>query len=132
MSGVLTKNKKVLVLEDDRLFADSLKQSLLNKLKNVEVTVAHEPVCALDLIDEDMPDLLLADLHLGDRNLLTLLNEMASYPDTLALPKIILSSSGRQLRIDDLTRYGVRAIYDKRTYDFNEMVVKIWELIDGN
>lgn len=132
MSGVLTKNKKVLVLEDDRLFADSLKQSLLNKLKNVEVTVAHEPARALDLIDEDMPDLLLADLHLGDRNLLTLLNEMASYPDTLALPKIILSSSGRQLRIGDLTSYGVRAIYDKRTYDFNEMVVKIWELIDGD
>lgn len=132
MSGVLTKNKKVLVLEDDRLFADSLKQSLLNKLKNVEVTVAHEPARALDLIDEDMPDLLLADLHLGDRNLLTLLNEMASYPDTLALPKIILSSSGRQLRIGDLTSYGVRAIYDKRTYDFNELVVKIWELIDGD
>lgn len=132
MSGVLTKNKKVLVLEDDRLFADSLKQSLQNKLKNVEVTVAHEPARALDLIDEGMPDLLLADLHLGDRNLLTLLNEMASYPDTLALPKIILSSSGRQLRIGDLTRYGVRAIYDKRTYDFNELVAKIWELIDGN
>lgn len=132
MSGVLTKNKKVLVLEDDRLFADSLKQSLLSKLKNVEVTVAHEPARALDLIDEDMPDLLLADLHLGDRNLLTLLNEMASYPDTLALPKIILSSSGRQLRIGDLTSYGVRTIYDKRTYDFNELVVKIWELIDGN
>lgn len=132
MSGVLTKNKKVLVLEDDRLFADSLKQSLLNKLKNVEVAVAHEPVCALDLIDEDMPDLLLADLYLGDRNLLTLLNEMASYPDTLALPKIILSSSGRRLRIGDLTSYGVRAIYDKRTYDFNELVVKIWELIDGD
>lgn len=132
MSGVLTKNKKVLVLEDDRLFADSLKQSLLNKLKNVEVTVAHEPARALDLIDEDMPDLLLADLHLGDRNLLTLLNEMASYPDTLVLPKIILSSSGRQLRIGDLTSYGVRAIYDKRTYDFNELVVKIWELIDGD
>lgn len=132
MSGVLTKNKKVLVLEDDRLFADSLKQSLLSKLKNVEVTVAHEPARALDLIDEDMPDLLLADLHLGDRNLLTLLNEMASYPDTLALPKIILSSSGRQLRIGDLASYGVRTIYDKRTYDFNELVVKIWELIDGN
>ena len=132
MNKNLIRKKKVLVLEDDRLLADSLRQSLLNKLKNIEVTVVHEPARALDLIDESMPDLLLADLHLGDRNLLTLLNEMASYPDTLALPKIILSSSGRQLRIDDLTRYGVWAIYDKRTYDFNELVVKIWELIDGN
>lgn len=132
MNKNLIRKKKVLVLEDDRLLADSLKQSLLNKLKNIEVTVVHEPARALDLIDEGMPDLLLADLHLGDRNLLTLLNEMASYPDTLALPKIILSSSGRQLRIDDLTRYGVRAIYDKRTYDFNELVAKIWELIDGD
>ena len=132
MNKNLIRKKKVLVLEDDRLFADSLRQSLLNKLKNIEVAVVHEPARALDLIDESMPDLLLADLHLGDRNLLTLLNEMASYPDTLALPKIILSSSGRQLRIDDLTRYGVRAIYDKRTYDFNELVVKIGELVDGN
>lgn len=132
MNKNLIRKKKVLVLEDDRLLADSLRQSLLNKLKNIEVTVVHEPARALDLIDESMPDLLLADLHLGDRNLLTLLNEMASYPDTLALPKIILSSSGRHLRIDDLTRYGVRAIYDKRTYDFNELVVKVWELIDGN
>ena len=132
MNKNLIRKKKVLMLEDDRLLADSLRQSLLNKLKNIEVTVVHEPARALDLIDESMPDLLLADLHLGDRNLLTLLNEMASYPDTLALPKIILSSSGRQLRIDDLTRYGVRSIYDKRTYDFNELVVKIWELIDGN
>lgn len=132
MNKNLIRKKKVLVLEDDRLLADSLRQSLLNKLKNLEVTVVHEPARALGLIDESMPDLLLADMHLGDRNLLTLLNEMASYPDTLALPKIILSSSGRQLRIDDLTRYGVRAIYDKRTYDFNELVVKIWELIDGN
>lgn len=132
MNESLIKNKKVLVLEDDRLLADSLKQSLSNKLKNIEVTVVHEPARALDLIDEGMPDLLLADLHLGDRNLLTLLNEMASYPDTLALPKIILSSSGRQLRIGDLTSYGVRAIYDKRTYDFNELVTKIWELIDGD
>lgn len=132
MNKSLIKKKKVLVLEDDRLLADSLRQSLLNKLKNIEVTVVHEPARALDLMDESMPDLLLADLHLGDRNLLTLLNEMASYPDTLALPKIILSSSGRQLRIDDLTRYGVRAIYDKRAYDFNELVVKIGELIDDN
>lgn len=132
MNKNLIRKKKVLVLEDDRLLADSLRQSLLNKLKNIKVTVVHEPARALDLIDESMPDLLLADMHLGDRNLLTLLNEMASYPDTLALPKIILSSSGRQLRIDDLTSYGVRAIYDKRTYNFNELVVKIWELIDGN
>ena len=117
--------KQVLVLEDDELFASSLAKSLLLRT-GAKVIIANEPAQALSMIDSHKTDLLI-----GARNSMTLLNEMASYPDTLALPKIILSSSGDNLSLDDLRRYGVSAVYDKKTYNFDDLVAKVRELL-GN
>lgn len=121
--------KQVLVLEDDELFASSLAKSLSLRT-GAKVIIANEPAQALSMIDSHKTDLLIADMHLGARNSMTLFNEMASYPDTLMLPKIILSSSGNNLSIDDLRQYGVSAIYDKRTYNFDDLVATVRELLD--
>ena len=124
--------KQILVLEDDELFAGSFAQSLSSRIV-ANVMVANDPVKALRMVDSLKIDLLVADMHLGARNSMTLLNEMASYPDTLALPKIILSSSGDNLSLDDLRRYGVSAVYDKKTYNFDDLVAKVRELLgDGS
>lgn len=122
--------KQILVLEDDELFAGSFAQSLYSRIA-ANVMMANDPVKALRMVDSLKIDLLVADMHLGARNSMTLLNEMASYPDTLALPKIILSSSGDNLSLDDLRRYGVSAVYDKKTYNFDDLVAKVRELL-GN
>lgn len=121
--------KQVLVLEDDELFASSLAKSLSLRT-GAKVIIANEPAQALSMIDSHKTDLLIADMHLGARNSMTLFNEMASYPDTLMLPKIILSSSGNNLSIDDLRQYGVSVIYDKRTYNFDDLVATVRELLD--
>lgn len=121
--------KQILVLEDDELFAGSFAQSLSSRIA-ANVMVANDPVKALRMVDSLKIDLLVADMHLGARNSMTLFNEMASYPDTLMLPKIILSSSGNNLSIDDLRQYGVSAIYDKRTYNFDDLVATVRELLD--
>lgn len=124
--------KQILVLEDDELFAGSFVQSLSSRIA-ANVMMANDPVKALRMVDSLKIDLLVADMHLGARNSMTLLNEMASYPDTLALPKIILSSSGDNLSLDDLRRYGVSAVYDKKTYNFDDLVAKVRELLgDGS
>lgn len=124
--------KQILVLEDDELFAGSFAQSLYSRIA-ANVMMANDPVKALRMVDSLKIDLLVADMHLGARNSMTLLNEMASYPDTLALPKIILSSSGDNLSLDDLRRYGVSAVYDKKTYNFDDLVTKVRELLgDGS
>ena len=124
--------KQILVLEDDELFAGSFAQSLSSRI-TANVMMANDPVKALRMVDSLKIDLLVADMHLGARNSMTLLNEMASYPDTLALPKIILSSSGDNLSLDDLRRYGVSAVYDKKTYNFDDLVAKVRELLgDGS
>ena len=124
--------KQILVLEDDELFAGSFAQSLSSRIA-ANVMMANDPAKALRMVDSLKIDLLVADMHLGARNSMTLLNEMASYPDTLELPKIILSSSGDNLSLDDLRRYGVSAVYDKKTYNFDDLVTKVRELLgDGS
>lgn len=123
------RTRQVLVLEDDELFASSLAKSLSLRT-GAKVILANDPAQALSMIDDLKVDLLIADMHLGARNSMTLFNEMASYPDTLMLPKIILSSSGNNLSLDDLRQYGVSAIYDKRTYNFDDLVAKVRELLD--
>ena len=124
--------KQILVLEDDELFAGSFAQSLSLRIA-ANVMMANDPVKALRMVDSLKIDLLVADMHLGARNSMTLLNEMASYPDTLALPKIILSSSGDNLSLDDLRRYGVSSVYDKKTYNFDDLVAKVRGLLgDGS
>ncbi|MDO4271410.1 MAG: response regulator [Candidatus Saccharibacteria bacterium] len=125
-----SKSCTILIVEDDEWFAASLEAAIQTALPEVNISTTGDPAVAMTLIDDNSPNLLLADLHLGERNFFTLLNELASYPDTLALPKIILSSSGGQLRTDDLVNYGIAAIYDKKTYNFNDLLTKIKELIN--
>lgn len=125
--------KRLLILDDDKLFAESLGWSLRLRLPWCDVVVTSDPTEALGLIDDLTIDLLITDLHLGVANCITLLNEMASYPDTLALPKVILSASGDRLDMADLRQYGVSAIYDKKTYNFADLVQAIRRLLgDGN
>ena len=122
-------NELVLIIEDDWQFADSLVSSLKNALQKVRFIIADNSESAMSEINQQVPDLILADLHLGNQNFLTLLNELASYPDTLKIPKIILSSSGAALKLADLEKYGIKSIYDKKTYLFQDLVVTIEGLI---
>lgn len=122
-------NELVLIIEDDWQFAGSLVSSLKNALQKVRFIIADNSESAMSEINQQVPDLILADLHLGNQNFLTLLNELASYPDTLKIPKIILSSSGATLKLADLEKYGVKSIYDKKTYLFQDLVATIEGLI---
>lgn len=119
----------IILIEDDQDFAGSLAASINDALDSARVVAVGDPRRAIELIDQLAPVLLIADVHLGATNVLTLLNELASYPDTLKLPKIVLSSSGRDLSMDDLRQYGVSAVYDKRTYQLPDLIVKIKELL---
>ena len=122
-------NELVLIIEDDWQFAGSLVSSLKNALQKVRFIIADNSESAMSEINQQVPDLILADLHLGNQNFLTLLNELASYPDTLKIPKIILTSSGAALKLADLEKYGIKSIYDKKTYLFQDLVVTIEGLI---
>ena len=101
---------RILIIEDDKWLADSLR-AVLNK--NFEVRLCHNPENVFDILEKWWPDVLLADVILGAKNCLTLLNEIQSYTDTRTLPVVILSAAARSIKIEDLARYNVKKILDK-------------------
>jgi DNA-binding NarL/FixJ family response regulator len=102
--------RKILILEDDQWFAESLRAGLATEFV---VQVCHDPEEIFAVLEKWRPDVLLADLVLGEKNLFVLLNEIQSYTDTRELPVVILSTAARQIRAEDVARYNVRKILDK-------------------
>jgi PleD family two-component response regulator len=102
--------RKILILEDDKWFADSLRAGLEPEFG---VRVCHSPEKVFEILENWRPNVLLADVILGEKNLFTLLNEIQSYTDTRTLAVVILSTAARQIRAADVAQYNVRKILDK-------------------
>lgn len=99
----------ILLVDDDTWFSDSL----IASLTNYSVIKTSDPDQVFDLIERYHPDLILADVMLGARNLFALLYEMQSYLDTRDLPVVILSAIANQIDPIDVKQLGVHAVLDK-------------------
>jgi CheY-like chemotaxis protein len=102
--------KRVLIVDDDRWFAESVGRGLRKKYRVAAVGSAEEVFPA---IAEFKPDFLLLDLILGEKNAVTFLNEFISYDDLGHVKIIVLSSVARDISREDLTRLGVEEVLDK-------------------
>jgi len=119
--------KSVLLIEDDMWLADSYKDVIESKGFECNVVVTAEE--AIGMIDTKTPDVIVADIMLGDRTVITLLHELQSYDDTQKIPVIICSSiakSAAHLQ-DQLHEYGVVEILDKATVTPESLAVTVEE-----
>lgn len=105
---------KVLIVEDDKWYAESLASSLRSIQEDkIETIIANDAEDAVLKIDEQIPDKIILDFHLGSQNALVMLNELQSYTDTRFIPIVMLSSDASIMNINDFKQFGVKAICDK-------------------
>ena len=110
-SGMTNHEKpRILLLEDDKWLAESLFEMLRD---DFEIRVVNNPEKVFDRLETWWPDVLVADVVLGAKNLFVLLHEMQSYVDTRAVPTVILSSISQQISASDLEKFNVRKVLDK-------------------
>lgn len=104
----------IILIEDDQWLADSFRSTLHAAGYNVRVfSTGHE---AMDAIDTRLPDLVVADILLGDHTSLTLLHELQSYKDTARIPVIVCTGVDMSaLESGSMKSYGVVSILDKST-----------------
>jgi ActR/RegA family two-component response regulator len=67
-------NRSLLVVDDDVVVADTLK--MLLSLKNYAVTVAHDYLTAISLVEKSRFPVAIVDIKLGDDNGLDLIAEL--------------------------------------------------------
>ncbi|MCL2037780.1 hypothetical protein FWG95_02125 [Candidatus Saccharibacteria bacterium] len=101
---------RILLLEDDKWLAESLFEMLRD---DFEIRVVNNPEKVFDVMETWWPDVMLADVVLGAKNLFVLLHEMQSYVDTRVVPTVILSSISQQISVSDLEKFNVRKVLDK-------------------
>ncbi len=99
----------LLIVDDDAWFSDTLTASL----DSYVVIRTPDPDEVFDLIERHHPDLIIADVMLGARNVFALLQEMQSYLDTRDIPIVILSALAGQIDLDDVKQLGIQAVLDK-------------------
>lgn len=97
----------IFIIEDDRTFANCLKRYLGERKSKIFSNI----IDAIRHIDEELPDLIFLDIMLTGPDGFTLLNELASYPDTAKIPVVIVSSLNFQNV--DLSIYGVVGVLNK-------------------
>ena len=105
-----SSRKKVLILEDDEWFAEILVAILASEY---EVKTVKDPENVFAKMDEFWPDVILADVVLGAKNLFVLLNEIQSYVDSRNIPIAILSSIAQQIDVRDVVKFNIKVVLDK-------------------
>jgi CheY-like chemotaxis protein len=83
-------NKTVLVVDDAPLNRKLIRTLLA--LRNIRIIEAHDAERALELLQDNHPDLILMDLQLPGLNGLEATKVLKSNPDTANIPVVILSA----------------------------------------
>ena len=102
---------KLLLIEDDRWLADSY----MHVLEEYDIDSAVCGQDAMDLIDVNDYDLIIADVMLERGLVIDLLHELQSYDDTAQLPIVLCTTLAQRIKLEDVRAYGVVAVLDKTT-----------------
>ena len=81
---------QILLLEPDKILADKYSDYL--GLQSHRVDWQTQAQSAIDSIDNQKPDLIIAEMQLAQHNGVEFLYELRSYPEWQKIPVIILSS----------------------------------------
>lgn len=123
-------NDMILLIEDDRWLADSYRSVVSSK--GYAVAVAASGTKAMELIDQKAPQLIIADVLLGDHTSLTLFHELQSYEDTAQIPVILCTSIDTAQFADvDLLGYGIVHVFDKATMTPDQLLMCIEEIMSN-
>ena len=102
---------KLLLIEDDRWLADSY----MHVLEEYDIDSAVSGQDAMDLIDVNDYDLIIADVMLERGLVIDLLHELQSYDDTAQLPIVLCTTLAQRIKLEDVRAYGAVAVLDKTT-----------------
>lgn len=111
--------KKVLIVDDDEWFSESISQRMRGKFAFRHASNVHD---AMELLDDDTPDCIVLDVFLPSINGIAFLHELKSYSDTATIPVIVWSNHLNAAAKAGLSEYGVRYVLDKTALKYDTML----------
>lgn len=106
---------KVLLIEDDLLEQARFSQTVKQLNLEIDLTVANDGSEAIQFLkkNENLPELILLDLHMPGQNGLEFLKEIKTYPNINLIPTIAFTSSKDPDEINACYELGVNSFIHK-------------------
>lgn len=117
------KQKKVLIIEDDLILLNLLKEKLIKTGYNV--ISAENGKTGLRMVASEQPDLVLLDIILPGMDGINVLQEMRKNPAISSTAVIIVSNSGQPVEIEKAKQLGIADYLIKTEFDPKEVLKKV-------
>jgi excisionase family DNA binding protein len=118
---------KILVIEDDKTFADLLVQIIESHFSHVEVSVAYNGFQAGDLLHSLKPDIVILDLLMTGNDGFSICHRIKNTPSTKHIDVIAMTGALTEENVKRITLLGAEECFGKPLdYDlFNETITRM-------
>lgn len=126
----LNKEKKILLIDKDRLFHDVLNTLLKDKGKSdVSLISAFDGKSGIELAEEYVPDVIIIDLILPQKNGFEVLKEIKENPRLIDIPIIVLTNLIGAQETKLALSYKISDYLIKSDHTSSEVLEKIEKLL---
>ena len=123
----MVENKKILLVEDEPLLGNILKQRL--EKENLGVTLARDGEEALNFLKINKPDLILLDIILPKLSGFEVMEKLKEEPSYKKAPIVILSNLGQDSDLEKGQTLGAVGYFVKAQMSIDELVEEVKKLI---
>lgn len=121
--------KRILLVEDDKLLRRACEKSLRQQGFNVSTAVDGEE--ALRAIQAEPPDLILFDILMPKLTGTEVLRALKSDERTRAIPVLILTNSSKESDVREIEQLGVAGYRVKSNLSLEELGNEVRHLLEG-
>lgn len=125
-SNGLVKNmekKKILIVEDDMVLQKTLGEFLVSE--GFETIVASDGEEAIEVLNKEVPDLILLDIILPKKDGYEVVKEVRANERMNNIPIILLTNLGSAQDVEKALELGATTYLVKADYTLEEVVIKI-------
>jgi len=115
--------KRILIAEDDKFIASAYKLKLTKMGFEVEVVADGQE--AVDFLSKSLPDLILLDLVMPNKDGFATLQEIKANDKWKNIPVIVASNLGQKEDVDRAAALGAAGYIVKTTVTISELVEKV-------
>jgi len=115
--------KKILLIEDEEIMLNLLQRKLTQE--NYEVLIARDGQEGLEVMEKELPDLVLLDIIMPKKGGFEVMEEMGKIPKLKNIPVIIVSNSGQPVELDRAGKLGAKDWLIKTEFDPQEVIDKV-------
>lgn len=110
--------RTALIVEDDPVWARVL-STYCQQVGLTSVT-ARSPQEAMDMVDDDLPTIIVLDMLLATETGMAFLNELRTHSDLASIP-VVVCTNVESVDLEFLKPFGVKAVLNKSTMEPDEM-----------